>query len=323
MSKILATFFFLLIAALTAFAQTVQENSFAPPTLESIITESDKQAQVYRETFRDLIADEKKTFVEFDKIGSEKKSTSVESDYLVYQSAKTEGEIGELRNILRVDGKTVPDAQARADRLQAELRKTDTADAELEKIAGESSRYDKTFEIDGLTLYEGIILSEYLRPYFDFKLVGTENFDGNEVYVIEFRQSRSSPYITFNGKNVKNDKVGLDFELDLPGKLKKENTFVRGRFYVDAKTFQIRREIREVAVGSSNPISVLTTIFDYAASDYGILVPKKISLISNRLKKNAGSGFDAVKDMEITFDYSRFRKSDVDIQILDDEEKAP
>ena len=260
-------------------------------TLDSIIGKADIQAQMYRETFKDLIADEKKTFVEFDKNGAEKKSTSVESDYLVYQSAKSGGDIGELRNILRVDGKTVPDAQVRAERLQAELQKTDTAAAELEKIADESLRYDKTLEIDGLTLYEGIVLTDYLRPNFEFQMLGTENLDDNEVYVIGFRQTKPSPYITFSGKSGSTDKVGLDFSLDLPGKLKKENVFLRGKFYIDAKTFQIRREVREVIAGNA---SALTTTFDYTTSDYNILVAEEnrfdILQIEEKLRQSIRRG---------------------------------
>jgi hypothetical protein len=234
-----------------------------------------------------------------------------------------------LRNVVRVDGKEVPNSQKRSDLFFAELEKTSTVESELEKIQKESSRYDKTLEITRLTLDEGVALSENLRPFFDFKLAGTENYQGAEVYVINYQQTKKSPYITLNENAAPDDKTSgadgggggqrLDFSFELPGALKGAPGMLRGKMWIDAKTFQIWREERELTVQAGEPLVVLKTTFDYQSSEYGILVPKQILLTSNTIRK-ASNQFVAVKDMNVIFDYSRFRKTNVDIKILDDDQ---
>ncbi len=59
------------------------------------------------------------------------------------------------------------------------------------------------------------------------------------------------------------------------------------------------------------------TDFEYQSSDYEILVPKQITLIENKNKKNDGKLAEK-KSQSVNFQYSRFRKSNVDVQILDD-----
>jgi phenylacetate-coenzyme A ligase PaaK-like adenylate-forming protein len=41
-----------------------------PPNLETILAEAQKQSEAYRESFRNLLAEETKTFEEFDKNGN-------------------------------------------------------------------------------------------------------------------------------------------------------------------------------------------------------------------------------------------------------------
>lgn len=290
-----------------------------PPTVETILTEAEKQTANYRETFRDLLATETKTFEKFDKEGSPKDQTVVESDFLVYQSPMDTATTLELRNVVKVGGKPVPDSQSRSQRFLAELQKTSSPESELEKIQKEGARYDKTLETYGLTLFEGRILSEKLRPYFDFKLVGEENLQGEDVYVVSYQQTRKSPFITLNGGSDDSREFGLDFKLDVPGALKKSDAFVRGKLWIDKQTYQIRRELRELTVQGDEPLVLLAMDFIYQPSDYGILVPKQISLQSNVLKKDKEtSRYNAVKDTNLNFDYSKFRKTSTDVKVLDD-----
>jgi Skp family chaperone for outer membrane proteins len=166
----------LLVTALMTVCVFAQTPTPTPVNLEMILTEAEKQTANYQETFRDLLATETKTFESYDKNGEPKERTVIESIFLVYQSSKDGRSSAELRNIVKKDDKLVPDSQARADRFLAELEKTTTLEKELEKIQQEGSRYDKTLEISGFTLYEGIALSTNLRSVFDFKLLGSENY---------------------------------------------------------------------------------------------------------------------------------------------------
>jgi len=300
--------------------QMIPQAAPTPVDLEMILTEAEKQIVNYQETFKDLLAIETKTFEEYDKNGNLDEETVIESNFLVYQSAKDTNRAAELRNVLKVDGKLIPDSQARADRFLGELQKSKTLEKELEKIQDEGLRYDKTIEITGFTLFEAITLASNLRPYFDFKLVSTENFEGNEVFVVSYQQTKKSPFITIDEKVSSQPGFKADFDINLPGALKKNDKFLRGKLWIDAKTFQIWREERQVTVQSNAvPLIAQETVFEYTPSEFGVLVPKRITFTDNRLKKiSKDGGYNAVKDAKATFDYSKFKKTNVEVQIIDE-----
>ena len=98
---------------------------------------------------------------------------------------------------------------------------------------------------------------------------------------------------------------------------------LRGKLWIDAKTFQIRREEQELTTQTIQPIVVISNVFDYQTSDYGILVPKHITLtIFNVKKEKDGKKYYAVKDTNLGFDYSKFRQTNVDVKILDEEPES-
>lgn len=289
------------------------------PTLEEILNETSNQTVNYQETFRNLLTLETKTFETYDKNENLKKQNVVESDLLVYQSSKNSKISFELRNVKSVDGKPIPSATENSEQFFAELNKESTLKSQLDKIQKISSKYDKTLDISGLTLYEGIILSPNLRPFFEYSLQSTEDFQGQQVYVLTYHQIKQSPFISINGKGQDMNNPSLEFEVEIPGELKKNEVFLQGKFWIDAKTFQIHREERELVVQSNEPLVVLKSELEYQTSNYGILVPKQISLEWNHINKKDGKYF-AVKDTKIKFDYSNFRKTETDVKILDDTE---
>jgi len=290
-----------------------------PVNLETILTEAEEQTANYRETFRDLLATETKTFERYDKKGELKERTVIESNFLVYQSSKDGSSASELRNIIKKDDKLVPDSQARADRFLAELAKTTTLEKELERIQQEGSRYDKTLEISGFTLYEGIALSSNLRSVFDFKLLGSENYQGNEVYVLSYQQTKKTPLITVNEKASNNKDIRAEFDADIPSALKNNDIFLSGKLWIDKQTFQIWREERRLIVQTPIPLVALETILEYNQSEFGILVPKKITFVENGIKKNSkGDQYTTVKNSSVNFDYSKFKKTNVEVQIIDE-----
>lgn len=312
MKKIFLSITALFMFGLNSFAQTA-------PTLETILSEAQKQSENYRQIFRDLLAEETKTFTEFDRAGNIDKKVVVRSNFLVYQAEKDTTKTVELRNVYEVDGKIVPDGQKRSDEFLAELEKEKTLESRLKKIQKESGRFDKTWEIDGLTINEAVTIQPRLQPSFEYKLLGTENINGNEVYILGYQQTKQTPYVTVNGKGATSDAAN-DFQVDIPGSLKKNDKFLRGKIWVDAKTFQVWREERELIVQTSEPVVLLNTIFVYQTSDYGILVPKNITLTSYDLnKRKGGNGFEAIKDSTVNFEYGKFRQANVEIKILDDD----
>ncbi len=313
-----------ILSAFSAVAQDMQTMptpQMTPPALATILDEAAKQTENYRETFRDLLAIETKTFERYEKNGDLEDQTKVESNFFVYQSSKDGKTSSELRNVIKVDDELVPDSQARADRFLGELQKTKTVEKELEKIQDESLRYDKNFIISGLTLYEAIPLAENMRPFFEFNLAGAENYRGREAYVVSYRQTRKSPFITIDEKSSKEPGLKADFDLNLPGSLKKKEKFLQGKLWIDAQTFQILREEREIVVQASPPLVMQKAVFEYEPGKFEIFVPKKIIFTDYDVKKGSGKN-DLIpyKFAQVTFDYSEFKKTDVEIEILDEGE---
>lgn len=286
--------------------------------LQTVLTEAQKQTDFYRETFRNLLAEETKTFEEFDKNGNSAKRSVVKSNFLVYQSGKDASKTAELRNVIEVDGKTIPDSQKRSDELFGELSKSETYESELKKIVKESLRFDKTWEINGVTLNEGLVLHPNFRSAFDFKLVGSENLPESSFYVVSYRQNKANPNIIINGKSPKTNDLTLQVQIDVPNSLKKEELILSGKLWIDAKTFQILREERNIVPKSNDSLILHTTNLEYAPSEYEILVPKTIVLtFFNSKKQKENNNLSMIKDTVVSFDYSKFRKTETDIIILD------
>lgn len=321
--KIIRAAIFIALFSVGIFAQTPTPMTMQTPTpnVETIVAEAAKQTLAYREAFKNLLATETKTFEKYDKTGAPKDSSTVESNFFVYQSSKNENVSSELRNVVKTDDRAVPDSQARADRFLGELQKEKTLEKELEKIQNEGSRYDKTLKISGLTLFQAIALADNLRGVFDFKLLGAETYQGSDVFVVSYQQTKRSPFITVGGKPSKEGGTKANFfDVSVPGSLKKTDVFLRGKLWIDAKSFRLLREEQQLAVQTATPIVALETIFEYAPSEYEILVPKRIVLTEYVVKKSKDGDYEARKNTRVTFDYSKFRKSETDVQILDEEE---
>jgi hypothetical protein len=307
--------FFTLLSALFAFGQTPTPT---PVDLETILKKTDAQTLNYREEFKNLLSEETKTFETFDKDGKPKKRTVIESNFIIYQSAKVQNYVSEYRYVFKVDGKLVGDSEKRTTELFEKIAKSDTADEELARIQKESSRYDKTLDIVGLTIFQTPILADYSRPFFDFKLAGRESVGEREVFVVEYRQTKRSPYILIDEKNADTAKFGLTYNLDLPDSIKKSDVLLRGKLWIDAETFQLRREERDLTLqtgNSSAPLVLMRTEFEYEPSDFNIFVPKRIALTYYELKtKDKGREISTVLNTKATFEYAKFSKSDVEVK---------
>ena len=305
---------FLLVCAVFVSAQIEVQ-----PNIDLILKNAEEETKNYREEFKNLLAEETKTFEIYDKKGNLKKSTVVESNFIIFQSVKDKEVITEYRDVYKVDGKTVSDNQTRANNLLNRLSMSSSAEQELKKIQDESLRYDKSLIISGLTLLQSPILEDYIRPFFDFKLGGREFINNSETYVIEYQQIKPSPYITVNEKKLSDDKLSLGFNLNLPKSINKFNVYLQGKIWIDAKTFQIWREERKLIAKTASPTVILKTDFEYQSSEFGILVPKQILLINYNIKKNGKDNqISAVTDTKVDFTYSKFKKANSDVQIIEE-----
>lgn len=181
----------------------------------------------------------------------------------------------------------------------------------------EGSRFDEEISLSLFTLYQSVALAENLRPFFEFKIEGKETMAGSDVYVVSFQQIKDSPYIITDAKKEPADgKLTLKYDVDFNGG-RDVNGRLRGKFWIDANTFQVWQEQRNLTIqpeGFPAPVVFAENIFDFQKSDFGILTPRKISYAQYRLDKKDR---DARKEASVTFEYDQFTKPDVEVKSAD------
>ena len=294
-----------------AFA-AVASGQVSPMAIEEIVKKADIQRLSYVAEFRNLLSEETKTFDEFNKKGEPKKQRSVKSIFVIYQLSKDENQIAEFRNVVAVDGKPVEKTEQRAQNFFERIAGVESTQKELQRIQDESSRFDGDISIEGFTLFQSAPLAENLRPFFEFTFEGEEMIDGLPTYRIAYKQIRDSPYILVNSKkDGENGKLTLNYSADIKEN-ENLNQRLTGKLWIDAETFQTRREIRTLSVKPKDfPTTTVLAenIFEYQKSDFGILTPRKITYMEYRINRNQ----PATKQMSVTFNYEKFTKPDVEV----------
>jgi hypothetical protein len=301
--------FLILLLILTASsvseAQLVEE-----VTPQEMIDRARARTNVYLETFKNLLSEEKKTFEIYEKSGKIKKRKTVDSTFLVYQLTKEQGRVAEFRNVTAVDGKKVPNVDDRAKDFFEKVVAADNSQKEYERIRDESSRFDEDFAINGLTLFQAIALSDELRGRFRFTMAGRESIGGKTVYVVLFEQIRADPAITVNSPSATNN---YDIEIEGPTNVELDAR-IRGKLWIDADTFNVRRELRERTiqpVGLAQPVVVAEDELEYTDSAFGILTPQTLTHVQYRVRLKDGV---ASKDTKILFEYGKFTQPDVEVK---------
>ena len=280
--------------------------------ISQILGKADQQRQIYEETFKNIFAEERKTFQTFDKNGGLKQMQQVESNFLVYQSNKNAEVITEYRNVTKFDGKKLLPDETNSEKFFKDLLQSNSVNEELTKIKFQSSKYDGDLMVSDLTLRQTPVLAEHIRPYFDFKIIGFEN----NQYLIQYQQIRKSPFVLVNDSESTETRLTMDFGVALPKSFRETNARVRGKLWIDAKTFQICREERELTIqpeNTPNPLVVFQVDFEFGKENLAIMVPKKITLVSYLLKLQK-KNLIAVKDAELNFEYSDFSSLDVNVK---------
>ena len=301
-------FLIFVVSALTAAVS----GQITPVTAEEIVKKADLQRLAYAAEFKNLLSEETKTFEEFGKKGEPKKQRIVKSIFVIYQLSKDENQIAEYRNVVTVDGKAVEKTEQRAQDFFERIAGVESTQKELQRIQDESSRFDGETSIEGFTLFQSAPLAENLRPFFEFTLEGQELIDGKTVHRVSYRQVRDSPFILVNSKNDgEKGKLTLNYSGEVKGS-ENINQRLNGKLWIDAETFQTRREVRVLSIKPRDietPMILAENLFEYQNSDFSILTPKKITYTEYRINKNQ----PAAKRVRVTFDYENFTKPDVDV----------
>lgn len=277
-----------------------------------IIEKADEQRGIYQETFKNLFAKEIKTSQSFNKNGNLTEQRKIESNFLVYQSQKDESAVSEYRSIFKVNNVANTDSDKNAEIFFNNLLKLNSADEELRRIQFENTKFDQDLAVSGLTLLQAPVLAAHLRPYFDFKILGKENGQ----YIIAFQQIKPSPFVLINNNYSSETKLTMDFGINLPNSIGQPNPAVRGKLWIDEKTFQLWREERELTIQPNkvtNPLVVFKVNFEFEKTKLKILVPKRINLISYLIMKKR-KGIISQKNAQIDFEYTDFGCADVTVK---------
>jgi len=233
--------------------------------LQAFLTTATQKTSEYSNVFKNLSAEEIKTFEAFDKDGKMKSWKKVLSDLIIYEPENSKGNLGEFRNVREVDGEKIKNSEKRTVKIFAELANAKSFEEELKKLNKESSRYDENLSIYGLTLTQIVPLASSLISSFKFEEIGRENIEGKEALVIKFQQISVNP--------------NINLKINAPDFFEISNTFYRGTIWLDLKNHRILRLITELTAESAKFIEPFVTLrqeYYYQPGDFGIYLPRKI-----------------------------------------------
>jgi hypothetical protein len=308
---------FLAIALVTGLLSsdlTIPAQTSVPPGIDEIVARAAQARSNYLDVFKNLLSRETRTFEIYDKRGELKHRRVIVSTFLVYQLTKESGRISEFRNVSSVDGKLVDNNAGRTQSLFEAISSAETSDKELARIEAESQRFDEDISVTGQTLFQAVTLSDNLRPYFEFKLDGIDSIEGNAVYIVSYQQARPTPYVTADPQRLPGERklsVINDAGIKTDGDL---NARLSGKLMIDAATFQIRRELRNFTVQPGDfksPVLLAQTTFEYNNSEFGILVPTRLTHLQYAVSERDKS---SRKQVQIVFQYENFTRPDVEVK---------
>jgi hypothetical protein len=308
--QILLALSILIFTAFTVNAQDVPLEQFLDKAYGATVR--------YKETFKNLVAEELRTTDFFDKNGTLDNSRKVKSIFIVYQSAK-DNSISEYRNVTEYNGKNVTRDDDDVVKFFEKLANSDSSKKETERLREDGARFDGRFRAFGMTLGQGIPLQPLYREFFEFKIVGKEKIEGREVLIVEYKQTKLTSRITANPtREEKSDgSDGIEFNGEISDNFRPTNPRVQGKLWLDAETAQIWRDEYIVAIHPvtlSKPAASTNFLNEYQSSEFGILVPKKLRLESYRLKGKNDKTLFRSRKTTITCEYSKFSNANSDIK---------
>ena len=268
--------------------------------LDDLAARSLTAVEEYMKTFRSLTAEETKVIEVFKPTGEIEKRREIVSDLLVYQSQSSrDGKpaVTEYRDVHLVNGKAVKNRSERALTLLTKAATSDSLDKELEAIDRETRSYEFRRHLRGFTIVQRAVPTPTDR--FDVEVAGREQIAGRNVIVVVWRQTKVD--------------LARRSNLPVPKELQNIPELPRGRLWLDAETYQLRRSVWELVVATTSEVYVLTHAeHEYGPSRFGILVPERIVFEWRQPFARLKNGQPAFGMSErTTFTYGVFRRFDV------------
>lgn len=270
-----------------------------PPAadVERMVARFFDTADQYQRTFRNLTAEETRLNEVFHQDGRLRRRREITADLLVYVSARAAEDAVEYRDVKSVDGKAIGRRDRRALDLITRAANARSVEQELRLISRESQRYDFDHHVGGLTIGQ---VANTMRKELRFDWAGREQVGGHDTLGVTFRQVVPTP--EFSGISRHYREMGAT------------SFFVRGRLWLDASTFQLRRSRWEVAgvhPGVPEPTTVISADHAYTDSRFGILVPSRIVFEWLESPKRSKAKPTFTLAARTTFTYGAFRRFEV------------
>jgi len=264
---------------------------------DELLTRFFSASDEYRNTFRNLVAEETRLFETFKESGKTERRREVVADLIVYQSSRTgERTTAEYRDVRSVDGKAIAKRGERAVELLTKASNSGSLEKELDTIDRETERYEFSFHVRGFTINIAGPHRENVGNY-TFEEVGREPMAGRDVVVLAFRQTTRDP-------SLRPPRLPREFGSD-------PALFSRGRLWLDRETGQAWRVIWEILVQhptNSESLMVMRQEATYRASEFGIPVPERIMFEWRDHFSHPKGGVPAFGVRErITYTYGAFR----------------
>ncbi len=284
-----------------ALAQEKSELALTSAQLEELLDKASALCDKYRKLFRDLTAEEKRVFELYDqKTGRIKQQRQTVSDLIVYASTRDPNKFTEYRNIREVDGKPVKNQIERVEKLFERVAKADSVAGELDRITRESARHDFDTQFTNFTIFNAAATYKELRQLFKYEPAGRERLGDQELVLIKFEQTEF--------------RKGL-FGLRHYEKLNVTGPLMRGQYWLDPQTGQVRREHHEIFFrGNAQPrtFKVVEVDYDFTAGEQGIWLPQRILFqYFNVLKQDKDIPVEMFLSVRITSEYGPFRRFEV------------
>lgn len=273
----------ILFSLIIAFTTNTSAQEF---NLDAFLDKADLETAAYTRTFKNLTAEEVRTLEYFKKDGSLDDTRKIRSVFVVYQSPKN-NLIAEYRNIIEFNGKKVERSADDIADFFGKLAKTGSSDEEVAKLRKEGNRFDGRSHSYGMTLMQTFVAHRAFRPFFEFRVVGEERIDGRESLIVEYKQIAHCPMIKANAtdEEKRRSPYGITFDTELDSSLRPTNPRLHGKLWLDAETGGLWRNEFTVSIQPKGFVSpVVSSIFhyEYQASEFGILLPKRFSMVGHR-----------------------------------------
>ena len=265
--------------------------------LEPMLTRFFETAAQYARTFRNLAVEETRIIEEFDESGRITKRREIVADLVVYRPAR-DGDAGgtEYRDVRLVDGRAVTQRGKRALDLITRAATRASLEEELRLINRESQRYELKWHAGGFTISQIPRTESTLRNDFRFNRIGPTQLNGHDVVEVEYREVMA-----------RTEQPGIDRTYKGMGIT---SFFERGRLWLDAATFELRRsrfEFAGVHPALPAPIQLLGMESTYVESRFGILVPQRTVIEFYENRKSKAKPLFALA-ARTTYTYAAFRQ---------------